>query len=677
MINMQLYGQDLQLTTNFSADRWMTCDADLALRLSREVELAEGKLALFIGAMDVTDLCSVSGRNIIYRPSFMLLPEGETEVTVFMVSPDNSWQEIARLTLRVLTEYGFEKVSVDPTLSINNNGQVAEGHSPETNTPSRKTFQDFTGQLGLNTELVRGNSALRSQWAIVGSSEQEQALRFGEKGNSAPKVDLSNYLIQLQSNALEFSFGHVSHGRHRHLINFFNSRGAMARTHWGSRLDLSFAAMNGTSIAGWSNFIGLNENRHRIYSGTFGLEALSRPGALRLEGSFIDGSVLPFNNFNQANITDAEKSQGYGLRLQASDPTRRLRMDGGFANSKYVNPNDPFLQQGFELVEVKETTSNARYLDFGVGVLQNVQVSPTWQANLMLNYRHERVDPLYRTVAAFARSDFLENAFDVQSNIGYIALQYSHSRSEDNLDEIPSILKTRTRINSINSSLQLPYMFNPASGPINCLPQMNYSYSQTHQFGASLPQDGGFSDGHVPDQISAIHNASFNWQASMTRFGYTLAFSSQDNRQPGRENADFRNVSNTFALGVTPWNRLDLSFDLGFEDAKNKEIDRTDLTRRYGVNVNLRTTNTSTFNFSLSTTNASDDAQTSESNNTFVNAQWSLGFRWNKTSTRQLVQGQLFVRYSLNESDFRDNTFGFASDTSNWTMNTGMNLSLF
>jgi hypothetical protein len=37
-----------------------------------------------------------------------------------------------------------------------------------------------------------------NRFEIVGSSFQNEALRFGELGQKAPKVDLSNYLVQVQ-----------------------------------------------------------------------------------------------------------------------------------------------------------------------------------------------------------------------------------------------------------------------------------------------------------------------------------------------------------------------------------------------------------------------------------------------------------------------------------------------
>lgn len=671
------YGQDLQVRASFRSGQWIDRDETITLRLSRPLQSSDGKLAVFIGPTDMTDLFVSMTNSLTYTPTIFLLPSGETELIINLVSPNNEWREIARFPLKVRTRIGFEKAKIDPNLSINNNGQIAEGHSPDTNEPSRSTYQDFTGQANLSSEHIRESFAIRSQWDFVGASEQNQTLRFGEKGDDAAKIDLSNYMLQLQVGKSEFSMGHINHGRQRHLINFYGSRGIKLQATYGSWIDFSAAAMNGTSIVGWDNFVGLSNRDHRIYSGTLGLEIIkNQPGAIRLEGSVMDALLLPQNNFNQGVINDSEESRGFGFRIQASDKTQRVQLEGGFARSQFSNPEDPLLSQGAALVEVKETTRNARYLNVGLGILQNLSLSQTWQTNLNINLRHERVDPLYRSLAAFARADFMENAVDVQGNIGVINAQYSHSRSEDNLDEIPSILKTKTRNNSVSVGLPLGLLLNRTTGPPKWLPMLSYNFNRTHQFGDSLPINSGFSESHVPDQVSNSHNAGLDWQGNRWRFGYQLSYNLQDNRQVGRENSDFENVNNSFSLGLTPFNRLNLNLDIAFENAENKEQDQSELTKRYGITFSLKTTGASTLNANFSTTNSEDGAKTRESNNTFINAQWSLSFRLKRSANRQLLQGQVFIRYTRNESDSKDRVFDFESDLSNWSVKTGVNFSV-
>ncbi|MDZ7289994.1 MAG: hypothetical protein ONB44_06100 [candidate division KSB1 bacterium] len=667
---------ELTVEANF-ANSWINRRDLIELRLSRALQPEEGTLAVFIGRTDMTGLFTVTKEKLSYRPDVLPLPTGETELIVNLVSPTHGWREIARFTLRVLTAGGFEKANFIPSLNLNNKGQIAEGHHPATIALPRETYQDFTGQLNLQTEHVSGGATLRSQINIIGVSYRNEALRYGEKGERAPKVDLSSYQLQIQQSIVQFSLGHIYHGRQRHLINSYGSRGTMFSATFGSRADLSFAAMNGTSIVGWENFLGLREKDHRILSGTLGLEFfVRRPGALRVETSYVDGSLLPRNPYNQGTINDAEKSRGLGFRLVASDASQRLRLESGFARSRFRNPTDPFLSQGQDLVPVRENTKQARYWDVAVGILRNLSLRQNLQANLTVNYRHERVDPLYRSVAAYARPDFLENVFDVQGNVGVVTTQFSHSRSEDNLDNIPSVLKTKTRRNAVNVGMPLALLFGSPARPLSWFPMLTYGYDRTHQFGAALPVNAGFAESHVPDQMNNMHSTGLDWMGNRWRFGYRLGYALQDNRQVGREKADFVNRTNTFSLGLTPLSMLNLNFDVAFDGAQSKEIDRIDRTRRYGLNMTLQTTKNSALNAYLSTTKARDDDKTSERENSIINVDWSLRFGFGHGETK-LVQGQLFVRYGWQEAVYNDNLFGFDSQSKNWSINTGVNLSLF
>lgn len=125
-------------------------------------------------------------------------------------------------------------------------------------------------------------------------------------------------------------------GQQRHLINGFNSRGTLIAYAPGDRVALSFAATNGTNVVGWDNILGLGEPDHRVMSGALGIEALERPGALRLDLTWLGASVLPRSGFNQGEITDAEQSNGLGLTLRAATAGNRLRLEAGLARSRYA-----------------------------------------------------------------------------------------------------------------------------------------------------------------------------------------------------------------------------------------------------------------------------------------------------------------------------------------------------
>jgi hypothetical protein len=676
MGSMSTESENLTATANF-AGRWVDKNERITLRLSRPPQPSDGKLAVFLGSTDMTHVFELQGNYLNYVPTIVSLPSGETELLLYTVSESEEWQEVARFRLQVLTVTGFEKNLFDPGINLNGNGQVVEEPSPEGDSGNRLVVvhRDVTGQIALTTELLRGNASLQSQWNAVGVSSREQALRFGEKGSAAPRFDLSNYLIQIKSGSLQFSLGHIFHGSNRLLLNGFGSRGAMIKTTYGSRIEASYAVLNGTSIVGWNNFLGLNSDRHRVFSGTLGLDLLAQGhGTLRLETTYLDGSILPRDNFNQGSITDAEQNRGYALRILAGDNSQRLRLEGGFARSRFTNPQDPFLSESTDLVPVRETTKNARYIEICIGILRNLKMSETWQVNLTMNVRHQRVDPLYRSIGAFVPADLQENAIEVQATAGIFSTQYTYGRMTDNLDDIPSILRTHTRRHSVSMSSVPAALFQAQP---KWVPVISYAFDTTHQFGDHAPENGGFLEIHIPDQISRFQNVSLDWQGNRWRSGYRMGLSSQDNRQAGRENADFESFNNTLSFGLNPISRMDFGVDLSLEQSESKEAKRKDVTKNVGFNLALQTTNNSTLMGNFNTTSAQDRPKTSERTNTQTTVQWSMRFDLARAAKAPFLQVQFFIRYTRQKSDFRDQGFSFTGSQENWVINTGANISLF
>ncbi len=688
--------QDLTVTASF-ADKEQIGPLDpIQLLLSRPVQPPEGKLAVFIDETDLTALFTATETDLSYSPKGFPLPAGGTRMIVYLVTPENDWKEIAQFPLRVLNAEtaqpatgpaqdaggskngGSNKALLTPALTIGLKSQVAQHHFPDANQPERSTYADFTLQGSIRTEIVRGGFGFQNQFDIVGSSYQKEALRFGQEGADAPRIDMSSHLMQFQAGKARVMAGHVAFGTNRYLINSFSSRGISLALPITSRADFSIAAVNGTSIVGWDNFFGLNRRKHQIVTGALGFEFIpERKGGLRLETSLLEGSLLPITNFNQGNLTDAERSKGIGFRVIATDPAGRLRIDGGLARSRFNNPQDPLLESGFETVPVRETTRNARYLDASYDILKGFKLTETKQANLTFTYRHEEIDPLFRSIAAFTQPDRLQNQFEAVASIADITTTVVHARSNDNLDEIPSILKTFGRRSGVIVGVPLVSLFGDPSNPSPWYPRLSYAFDRMHQFGAGLPVNSGFtSDSQVPDQISTNQSFLSEWQAQKWRFGYRFNRSFQDNRQLGREQADLRNLLNGFTVGLNPASSVDLNVEFSAESALNKEMLRTDRTYRLGPNVNWRMSKQSTLSATVSGILAGDLAQTSKSRNAEVDLQWSYRFGVERGGYRK-VQGQFFIRYANRYARAFDSLFGFQNLTKLQTLNTGLSFTFF
>jgi hypothetical protein len=300
-------------------------------------------------------------------------------------------------------------------------------------------------------------------------------------------------------------------------------------------------------------------------------------------------------------------------------------------------------------------------------------VLKTLPARLGVAFRHERVDPLYRAVGAYVRSDFLSNMMDIRGGIGPLQLGLTHLRSEDNLGEVVSVLKSKTRQTGFNAVLtpELAGRILPL-----WLPALSYALGRTHQFGVSVPSNSEFTPDRVPDQMTTSHNAGVEWQGGAFRWGYRGTYTTQDNRQPGRENADAVNRTNGLTLGVSPVRALTANVEGSLESNESTESGAVLRTRRVGANLSViplgGTVASVTGSLSIS---EPDDGSSRQQQALFVleasyefDLSTRLVFKW---------RGRVFARYSWNEFELKDNVFGLSSWTRVWTIHTGLSFSFF
>jgi hypothetical protein len=220
------------------------------------------------------------------RPTPLRLPRGESEVTVYLVSPAGAWREVGRVSIRVLTDGGFERAEALPTLELGVQPQPAQGRVPELPPTPRDTFYDGTVRLGLKTTHVRNGWTTTSQANAVGVTYRNEAVRFAQEGTEAPRLDLSDYQLGVQNGSFGLSLGNGVWGTHRHLLSAFRSRGLGGSAKLGGVADLSLALVNGSDVVGFSNLAGVGNSSHRLVAATLGLELVpARPCALRVAGS--------------------------------------------------------------------------------------------------------------------------------------------------------------------------------------------------------------------------------------------------------------------------------------------------------------------------------------------------------------------------------------------------------
>ena len=577
-------------------------------------------------------------------------------------------------------KFGFDSLSYLPTLTLAIKSQPAQFTFPESIRPiDRATFTDGTLQFSLRSEMARDWFGMKTSFDFAGSTVQSEALRFGTLATRAPQVDLSSYLLEFKLGRARVAVGSTSFGSARHLVSGFSSRGITITIPITRRFDFSVAALNGTNIVGYGNFVGLGRPKHQLQAATIGVELIpKRPGGLRIEVSGIMAYIQALNNFSQGSVTDVERSKGGSVRLIASDKAGRLRFDGGFTRSTYRNPADPLLYQGTNTVAVPFRTRNARYFDVSYDVLRGYALTKKKQVNLSVAMRHEQVDPLYKSLGASAGADRLQNDFQLSGSIGEITIQAGHSRFNDNLRHIASILQSFNRAEQFSIALPAAALWGGTSSTSKYLPRLSYSRSLNHQFANAIPVNGGFESdpSAVPNQYSTSQNFSADWQFQKLNVGYNYNRSFTNNEQRGRERSDFLNQSMSTRVGFNPTPKINLNFDLTRDSASDLEGSRLNRTWRVGPTLSWTINKHLSWTAGFSNTIAGDRAQTSGSRNTEFDTQFSYRTGWQGGELKKM-QLQMFIRYADRYARSNDLIFGTSNLTRVQIFNAGLNLTLF
>jgi hypothetical protein len=207
----------------------------------------------------------------------------------------------------------------------------------------------------------------------------------------------------------------------------------------------------------------------------------------------------------------------------------------------------------------------------------------------------------------------------------------------------------------------------------HALPAVSYAYDRTHQLGVSLPIDGGFSPTHLPDQVNDNHVGGLDWQGARWRFGYQVAYTSQDNRQVGRELADFVQRNHRFTLDLVLHPRLDLGLAYGREHAESVEEQAVNLVWRPSIHVLWRATDRFQLLADLALTESEGLSARSENELLLLEASYRRAWR---AERKHGAQGQLFLRYSDQRQDAIDVLFGIADLRESWVLSFGLNLGL-
>ncbi len=708
---------DLTATVIFKADEPLTPKTAIEISFNRELDQTE-KVGITIEKTDVTGLFIKTESRFFYNAELMPLPLGISTLTVFLIQQNGTWKEISRFPLLVQSPKESEPSAVAdslnetekpaegnkteepktedqnpkteeekksifnflPTFTIAMKAQPFQSNFPTENRPEeRATFNDFTFTGSIKNEVKVGNFKSDSNFDFAGSSFKPETLQFGTKGENAPDIDLASYLVNFQIGKAKFAWGHTSFGNNRHLVSSFSSRGLSFEMPINKRFDISAGVLNGTSLVGVGNFSGLGRVRHQVQGGTLGIEFFpKRQNAMRLEITGFNGYLQALNGVSEGRINDAERSRGFGLRFVTSDNSDRFKLEFGYALSRFFNPEDTTLDPEGNAVPLPATVRSASYIDASYQILKDIKLTKTKNLNLNFTYRFEIAEPLYKSLGASASADKVSQDFALDGSTGEISFQFAHGRFNDNLRNIPSILKSLTRSNRFSVILPLTVLIGKPEKPSPFLPRLGYSIDRTHQFGIGIPVNGGFEIdvSSIPNQVNTNQNFNAGWQFAKVNFEYTYSRTFADNRQNGAENADQLGYTHGITVGVNPLQILSFNVGLNFDTSNNLELSEINRTKTLTLGVNLQPFKNATFSGNFSNTLSGDAANIVNNRNVNFDVQFAYNFNLEKSKFKKFGM-QTFIRFADTYSRNRNFSFDLNDRTRTRIINAGLTFNFF
>jgi hypothetical protein len=636
-----------------------------------------GQIAVLLGSTDITSQVEIEGNELVYRSSLIPLTVGTQTLTVYQKSPDR-WQPLATFSISV--EPGSDRATTSgsttteppspaatppadtpppatatppatanpftPKLAVNVKSQALENRSPDAGSSQRPTFFDINFTGGMSSEHQIDKINIKTKFTIVGTTFQPEALRFSELQVAASQIDLSEYAIELNDGNNQFAIGHQCFGNNPFLLNNLCSRGLSAKVKLNDFSDLSLARVSSTAIVGFDNIFGLTRSENALDGITLGLQlARNQNGGVRLETTWMNGTRAPIANFNVGEVIDAEKSEGIGIRITGNDDTGRLKTDAGFANSTFTTNavNDPELNGDLAVVPLDVASKSAWYAEASYDLIKDVKLDRERTLSAGINFRTERIDPLFGTLGTSIQADLLQTQYALNLNVAGVTAQFQQSLSNNNINSLPNLLRTDNRNTNINLTVPLQtFLQNPNS----LLPTVTYGIQQTNQVGSiAFAAGGGFNDPiQIPDQSNTTNRVGLDWTIGAVNLNYKYITALQDNRQIGQENADTRNFTHQVSTSwqVTPQLRFNLGYN--FVNATNLEQQITRFTNSPTAGVSWEFSPGTVFAFNYNRSDDSDSIGQAFNRGESLELLVTRSFKLN--ALEREIPGSTFIRYS-------------------------------
>jgi len=681
---------NISLISQGDSEGWLKQNEPLEISINDSAGLQSNNLAFFIGKTDVSSFVSKgSNGSYVYDAKSLSLPAGTSELKIYDKSGNISdWVELGSIELKVLSSGGFSVSKFTPKIEVNINAKITDSQSGDSDSLSPegddKIDNDFSSTMLFETQHKRTDGLeITSTTNIISSSQRQSALRFGEKQNNAPKVDLSEYIVTAVKGKTKVQLGHISQGNHPLLVDNLSHRGLMIERQINNRVSVGLSTQSGREITGYNHLFGFTTEKSKISTFTIGVDLLKREGAAKLELSYLNGTTIAESNFDEGQVPTAEDNSGYGIRLTTSNESGKLTTDIAYARSRYTNPTEDTLEfNGEKLVDVKATTNNALYTSIGYQLLSEKKLSNSITADLSVNLRYAQTDSEYKSLAASPNPDERLKEVGFTGRVGLVDFQLKYARSRDNLENIASILSTQTNTTEMAFNTSLKEMFGVGkNGDPNrfnkLLPSLSFSGQRVQQYALNSPktEDSDFNDNsHLPNQLNLTLSNSLEWEFDKWSLGYQTEWSDQDNKQTGRDKADFNTLGHQLSLTLRPKESISLGISAGRVRARDEEQSTKRYDNTYGLNLDWQINEKITLSANHSKNRNKDNLNIEKGLST--NNGVKLSYQFNiATPKGKKLPGQVFVRYAKQDASSSNKEQNINTNAKNSAVYAGVNFS--
>lgn len=649
-------------------------------------EFINSSSADFLVLIDNTDVTPallsdpVDG-SLYFIPHDLLVAPGIHKMSIYIDSGGGDKKLERTIEFGVLDAFGFERSQLVPS------GSFELGYQPYLTSrgnalppPSPAVFADLDYKLGFAAEFERSSWLLKTKQNWVGTSRVTKALRFSELGNEAPRLDLSDYNLYLESPTTKIEVGHVS-GMEQNplLIQTISNRGIYLSQQISPLLRASITAQSGRSTTGYDYLLGFDQEFNNIYSAEISIHPFSVPQHFKLGLSWLRSQQPAVSDFAVGQVPSAESSDGLGLSLSSSIFNDRLITRLTFASSTYSAPQRQEVDEfGLESVFLKSTTNQAVKGEIELALAQSE--SP-FASTLKLSLG--QYDPQYKVISGFSESDRRFWDVSLTGSINSIAYSLASGSFRDNLANEPYMLTTRN--DSLSTSLGIPLqqiLYGKKTGQpgMAWLPDISYNYTYGGQYGinnpVAEPDAVYYFEAQIPKLYTSAHRFGLSWDLSPVSLTFAYNNTWQNNQQKSKSNQDIYNSSFELALSLPLSESLTISPRVLYtkELSQDSFVEQRNL--QHGLDFSYQITDSLVFSGGYNYGNQSVSTGLSSVLTWTYYGQVAYSFR-SISGKSVLFPGSIFLRLNYASSSQEDLSSGVSDAGSNFWLNAGFSIKFF